>query len=75
MGYRKEDGAWFDRCLGKLKPGEPFFVLRAQDCLSPELIRLWARQAKEHDCPEEKIREALTTADEMEKWEPRKFPD
>ncbi|KKL07644.1 hypothetical protein LCGC14_2583950 [marine sediment metagenome] len=75
MGYRRRDGSWHDSCLEKLKMGEPFFVLRAQDKLAPNLIRTWAREAEEHGCLSTKTDEALNAADEMEKWKDRKFPD
>lgn len=75
MGKRLEDGSWKDACLDKLKPGEPFFVLRAQDKLAPTLVRDWALMAKLNGAPDEKILEAQETAAEMENWPNRKFPD
>ena len=75
MGYRNEDGTWHDSCLDKVKPGEPIFVLRAQDKLAPRLVRLWAEMARDADCPSDKIAEAFITAGEMEAWPDRKFPD
>jgi hypothetical protein len=61
--------------LDNLKPGEPFFVLRAQDKLSPGLIREWAVAAAQFGASAEKVREALATADAMEQWPVRKYPD
>lgn len=75
MGTRKSDGTWKDSCLDKLKPGEPFFVLRAQDRLSATLVRLWVEFASMHGCPAPKLNEAIDTAKEMDKWPVRKFPD
>ena len=75
MGYRKEDGSWQDRCLEKVKPTEPIFVLRAQDKLAPALVRMWAQLADLHECPSEKVIEAMANADAMENWPIRKFPD
>jgi hypothetical protein len=75
MGRRNDDGTWQDSCLAKLKPGEPFFVLRAQDILASAGVRVWAARAKASGTPEHKVIEAIRTADEMEKWEPRKYPD
>ena len=75
MGYRNEDGTWHDRCLDKVKPNEPIFVLRAQDKLAPRLVRLWAEMAADVECEHTKVAEAFTTADSMEQWPDRKFPD
>lgn len=75
MGKRREDGTWESGCLEKLQPGEPFFVLRAQDMLAPFVVRYWAEVARLEGIPEEKYIEALATADEMEKWPHRKMPD
>lgn len=75
MGKRNDDGTWHDNCLEKLHPGEPFFVLRAQDQLAPRTIRAWARDARQHGLPNEKYKEALQTANEMELWPNRKMPD
>ncbi len=75
MGKRLEDGTLKDSCLERLKPGEPFFVLRGQDKLAPERIRDWAREASIHGCPSTKVREAFAIADEMEKWPNRQYPD
>jgi len=75
MGKRSADGTWQDSCLAKLKPGEPFFVLRAQDVTSAGHVREWALQAHKLGVPVEKVREAIDTAIEMEAWPDRKVPD
>jgi len=75
MGQLREDGTWHDTCLDKLKKGEPFFVLRAQDITASRLVRLWAEMANDKVCPRIKINEAYDTAAAMEDWEPRKYPD
>lgn len=80
MGYRHpETGQLIDGCLEKLQPGEPFFVLRAQDKLAPALVTLWTRLARLHGCPESKLLEAGDTAYRMESWAEQtgcsKFPD
>ena len=42
----------FDDCFGnaevlrKLKPGEPFFLIRGQDKLAPATVRFWANEAE-----------------------------
>lgn len=75
MGKRLESGEWQDSCLDKLKPGEPFFVLRAQDKLAPDIIREWAIKAKSYGLPMDKYQEALDTASAMDQWTNRKYPD
>lgn len=61
--------------LSRLKPGEPFFVLRAQDALAPQMVKNWAERAKENHLPTEKYLGAYRVAAEMEKWPFRKMPD
>jgi len=40
-GTTDDNGDLHDDILTKLQPGEPFFVLRAQDMLAPEIMQLW----------------------------------
>jgi hypothetical protein len=61
--------------LIKAADNEPIFVLRAQDMLTPALVRLWADLAAMHGCPAAKIEEARQLADQMEAWPARKYPD
>ena len=76
MGYRREDGTWYDSCLEKLHNGEAFFVLRAQDKLAPLVIRTWAVLAWICGrCSWNKIKEAWNTAKVMGNWHHRKYPD
>ncbi len=75
MGFKQEDGTLKDDCLDKIKPGEPFFILRGQDILAPDKVRDWAREASVNGCSHSKVREAFATADAMEKWPNRKYPD
>jgi len=75
MGMKREDGTIDDACLDHVQPGEPFFVLRAQDKLSAHLVRLWAELALDHGLPLEKYGEALRTAEAMGRWSPRRYPD
>ncbi|MCC6948637.1 MAG: hypothetical protein IT539_12795 [Bradyrhizobiaceae bacterium] len=60
---------------GKLAAGEPYFVLRAQDMLAPELIEAWAVEAELNGCPRGKVAEARAIAAAMRKWHKRKMPD
>ncbi len=62
-------------CLAKLKPGEPFFVLRGQDALAPIFVRGWAEMARQNGLSAEKFAEAMKRADAMAAYTPRKLPD
>lgn len=62
-------------CLNKLQVGEPYFVLRAQDLLAPELIEAWAIEAELNGCPRGKVADARAIAAAMRKWRRRKMPD
>jgi hypothetical protein len=64
-----------DQCLKNVHPGEPIFVLRAQDKLAPALVRAWALRAEGYGCPPEKVQEAYDCAEAMEHWPTRKYPD
>lgn len=61
-------------CLSKADPDELVFVLRAKDPIAPQTLRLWAAMAHGiHSA--EKIAEALSCADEMEKWRMTQYPE
>jgi len=62
-------------CYAKLDPDEPYFVLRGQDAEAAELVETWAMRAKRAGCPNDKVNEAMDTADEMRRWHTRKNPD
>lgn len=62
-------------CLKKLHPGEPYFVLRAQDSTAATLVRIWAARAEEEGCNPGKVAEARELAKAMEAWPQRKLPD
>lgn len=65
-----------DACLKKVGDKEPIFVLRAQDKLAPHLVRIWARKARKHGAPWEKVKAALEIAALMEAYQkPKKYPD
>lgn len=67
-----------DECLAKVADDEPIFVLRAQDNLAPELVRLWASKARMVGCPSDKVNEAYDLALRMEAWAIEhggKYPD
>ena len=61
-------------CLNKAAPDEPIFVLRAKDVLAPMTIRHWATMAYQEHEPE-KLKEALSLADQMDQWRAKNFPD
>ena len=55
-------------CLNKASPNEPIFVLRANDLIAPQTIKLWAAMAHgEHE--ELKIQAALDLAESMENYQ------
>lgn len=58
-----------DKCLKKAGDDEPIFVLRAQDKTAPLAVRAWAATAKLVGAGDDKVAEALKTADEMEAWQ------
>lgn len=63
-------------CLPRLAPGEPYFMLRAQDNLAAGLVEQWAIQSKlSGRCPHEKTHEAYEIADRMRRWGAHKDPD
>lgn len=54
-------------CLNKAAPNEPIFVLRANDPIAPQAVRLWAAMAfNNHE--DTKVVDAHLVAAEMEKW-------
>jgi hypothetical protein len=62
-------------CLPRLAPGEPYFVLRAQDRLAPEHVESWAVEAALNGCPAAKVAQARRIAAAMRRWPRRKMPD
>ena len=64
-----------DGCMAKAASDEPVFVLRAQDMLAPQHVRDWADHAELRGCNPEKVKAARATADAMERWPNRKYPD
>jgi hypothetical protein len=74
VGFKREDGTFDDACLEKVKPGEPIFVLRAQDMSAPDIVRAWTA-ANWHRISFEKAEEAMLCAAAMEAWPDRKWPD
>lgn len=67
--------AMMSGCLANADDDEPVFILRAQDKLAPALVRAWAALAAEHGCDIVKCQMAVETAEDMEDWPTRKFPD
>lgn len=55
-----------DSCLQKLRPEEPFFVLRAQDQTAPSTVRYWVKNSGTEVL--EKGKDALVRAFNMEDW-------
>jgi hypothetical protein len=61
-------------CLGKAADREPVFVLRAQDKLAPDVVRVWADNAQAAGATA-KANGAREVALAMEAWPHRKLPD
>lgn len=67
--------------MGKADDDEPVFCLRAQDCLSDELVDVWAIRARLLVKPVgsenagHKVSEAMQIAEAMRHWPIRKHPD
>ncbi|MCZ6655603.1 MAG: hypothetical protein O7D91_21550 [Planctomycetota bacterium] len=60
---------------GTLPDDEPLFTLRAEDCMSAGLVRVWCIMARKIGVPTEKILEAESLAQQMEEWSLKKVPD
>lgn len=61
-----------------LQEGEPYFVLRAQDVLAPDIVREWVHAARIEGVHHEKVSQARAVADRMEDWQVahgRRLPD
>lgn len=61
--------------LAKLKPGEPFFVLRGQDKMAPMAVRHWANEAEKAGVDPAKVQNARNCAHAMMQHRPIKMPD
>lgn len=61
--------------LSSLQPGEPIFVLRAQDAAAADAVRAWAAIAHGLGAPAEALEMALQQADRMAAWPDKKAPD
>lgn len=72
---KRDEIASPNSCLNKAADDEPVFVLRAQDELAAETVRMWAAAASANGAAHDKVEEALSLASEMEQWPNRKMPD
>jgi len=61
--------------LRSMQPGEPVFVLRAQDRLAPDVVDTWADRAEIADVRSGKVAEARDCARDMRAWPTTKTPD
>lgn len=60
-------------CLSKARPLEPVFLLRANDPMAAQTIRLWAAQ-NEGKQPPDKIAEALDIAEAFDLYHTNNVP-
>ena len=54
---------------------EPFFVLRAQDCLAAALVEEWANRAHYAGVADDIVSKAHMQARFMRQWPKKKIPD
>lgn len=59
----------------KFKPGEPIFILRAQDVLAAGIVETWIVRGKHHGVSPDKLASAQKIADAMREWPTKKVPD
>ena len=73
MGTKNNPGT-FD-CYASAMPNEPMFILIGRDPDAPHLVRAWAhrRSARPGETTAAKVEEALTCADDMERFLRRTF--
>lgn len=53
----------------KLKQGEPYFIFRAQDMLTPVCISLWLLMSRTLGAPLSKLRSAEQALDKIRDWQ------
>jgi hypothetical protein len=57
-------------CLGKARPDEPVFILRAQDRFAPDLLESWSHKVElAKGTVTEKSRKARALAHQMRAWQ------
>ncbi len=61
--------------LRQMPTDEPVFVLRAQDLLAADVVRIWADRAAEAGVNDPKVAEARAWADVMDAWVEKRLPD
>ena len=67
MAIKRLELANPDGCLNKAAPNEPLFILRGNDPLAAQTVRLWAAMAVAvHE--DAKVAEASACADYMQQW-------
>ena len=68
MGTRNNPGAY--DCYSAADPDEPMFILLGRDPLAPFLVGWWVGLKSAHDpnASEEKLKEAMETANAMDAW-------
>ncbi len=61
--------------INKLAKGEPYFILRGQDKLAPQIIETWATLLENTGTlgKSYKIKEARAIAHEIRAWQERNF--
>jgi hypothetical protein len=59
----------------QLAPGEPYFLIRAQDAVSGDTVRDWAARAGNAGAPAAIVEQALRQAEAIDAWPHKKVPD
>lgn len=55
-------------CLGRSQEDEPVFILCARDKAAASTVVVWAQEASRLGASEQKIGEALSVAEAMDRW-------
>lgn len=75
MKHARDDYDRFQDPAGKIPDGEPVFLIRAQDVVGADAVRMWAMLNDHAGGDPELSRRARAHAMRMEKWKPRKPAD
>jgi len=78
MKHAREDYNRIQDSAGLIPADEPVFLLRGQDILAPDLLRLWATRLLSHGGDPQMASIVSSHADAMEVWQrdhKKKLPD
>ena len=75
MLHAREDYQCIQDPSGKIPVNEPVFLIRGQDALGADILRIYANLAGHISADPELIKRTLEQADRMEAWPTKKIPD